>query len=170
MSIRSVHSDRALRIRRSAYQFPRGVRGGILTVFTPSLAKTSPAVPVAASAVNGYGQYRSPIALVTAAASGGLLVNPGAVPVPSLGRRAGEDLACGGVDRGASAAEGPAGGVQGGGEGQAAGAGAGAGGGVADEGADGLAGDQERPGFLAGEAGVRERRTRLPARQDLASR
>jgi hypothetical protein len=43
-------------------------------------SKASPIVPVAASAVNGYGQYRSPIALVTAAASGGLLVNPGAVP------------------------------------------------------------------------------------------
>ncbi|HEX3960224.1 MAG TPA: hypothetical protein VHZ03_26900 [Trebonia sp.] len=43
-------------------------------------SKASPPVPVAAGAVNGYGQYRSPIALVTAAASGGLLVNPGAVP------------------------------------------------------------------------------------------
>lgn len=43
-------------------------------------SKASPPVPVAATAMNGYGQYRSPIALVTAAASGGLLVNPGAVP------------------------------------------------------------------------------------------
>jgi hypothetical protein len=43
-------------------------------------AKTSPPVPVAASAIHGYGQYRSPIALVTAAAARGLLVNPGLVP------------------------------------------------------------------------------------------
>ena len=40
-------------------------------------SKASPPVPVAASAMHGYGQYRSPIALVTAAAAGGLLVNPG---------------------------------------------------------------------------------------------
>ena len=43
-------------------------------------SKASSPVPVAATAMNGYGQYRSPIALVTAAASGGLLVNPEAVP------------------------------------------------------------------------------------------
>ena len=43
-------------------------------------SKASSPVPVAATAMNGYGQYRSPIALVTAAASGGLLVNPGVVP------------------------------------------------------------------------------------------
>ena len=43
-------------------------------------SKASPPVPVAASAMHGYGQYRSPVALVTAAAAGGLLVNPGLVP------------------------------------------------------------------------------------------
>jgi hypothetical protein len=43
-------------------------------------SNASPPMPVAATAANGYGQYRSPIALVTAAASGGLLVDPGAVP------------------------------------------------------------------------------------------
>jgi len=43
-------------------------------------SRASPPVPVAASAMYGYGQYRSPIALVTAAATGGLLVNPGLVP------------------------------------------------------------------------------------------
>ena len=43
-------------------------------------SKASPPVPVAASAMYGYGQYRSPIALVTAAATGGLLVNPRLVP------------------------------------------------------------------------------------------
>jgi hypothetical protein len=43
-------------------------------------SKVSLPVPVAATAVNGYGQYRSPIALVTAAASGGMLVNPRTVP------------------------------------------------------------------------------------------
>jgi hypothetical protein len=71
----------------------------------------------------------------------------------AAGEGPGEDLVCGGLDRGGSVAEGPAGGVQGGGEGEAAGVGAGAGGGVADEGADGLVGDQEGPGLLAGEAG-----------------
>lgn len=34
-------------------------------------------MPAAASAVNGHGQYRSPVALVTAAASGRLLVIDG---------------------------------------------------------------------------------------------
>ena len=39
MSIRSVHSARAVRTHLSAKQFARGVRGGIFTTFTPSLAK-----------------------------------------------------------------------------------------------------------------------------------
>lgn len=42
--------------------------------------KSSAVVPVAASAVGGYDQYRSPIALVTTAAAHGLLIDPGAAP------------------------------------------------------------------------------------------
>jgi hypothetical protein len=42
--------------------------------------KSSVIVPVAASAADGYNQYRSPIALVTAAAAHGLLTDPGAAP------------------------------------------------------------------------------------------
>jgi hypothetical protein len=61
----------------------------------------------------------------------------------AAGEETGEDLVSCGLERGGSGAEGPAGGVEGGGEGEAAGAGAG---GVADEGADGLVGDEECPG------------------------
>ena len=39
--------------------------------------KSSTAVPVATSAMDGYSQYRSPIALVTTAAAHGLLLDPG---------------------------------------------------------------------------------------------
>ena len=42
--------------------------------------KSSVIVPVAASAAGGYNQYRSPIALVIAAAAHGLLTDPGAAP------------------------------------------------------------------------------------------
>lgn|GEM_PF-1646085 len=42
--------------------------------------KSSMTVPVAASAVDGYGQYRSPIALITTAAAHGLLVDPATAP------------------------------------------------------------------------------------------
>jgi hypothetical protein len=42
--------------------------------------RSSTVVPVAASAVDGYNQYRSPIALVVAAAADGLLIDPGTVP------------------------------------------------------------------------------------------
>jgi hypothetical protein len=42
--------------------------------------QSSTVVPVAGSAVNGYGQFRSPIALVVAAASERLLVDPGNAP------------------------------------------------------------------------------------------
>lgn len=42
--------------------------------------KSPKVVPVAASAANGYGHYRSPIALVAAAAAEGLLVDPGTAP------------------------------------------------------------------------------------------
>jgi hypothetical protein len=45
--------------------------------------KSSVVVPVAASAVSGYSQYRSPIALVTTAASHGLLIDPGTAPYRS---------------------------------------------------------------------------------------
>ena len=37
-------------------------------------------VPVAASAADGYGQYRSPLALVIAAAQHGHLTDPGSAP------------------------------------------------------------------------------------------
>jgi hypothetical protein len=45
--------------------------------------KSSALVSVAGGAVDGYNQYRSPIALVTAAASHGLLIDPGAAPYRS---------------------------------------------------------------------------------------
>lgn len=67
-----------LRLQHLAELHRRGALVPLLRIMQrPS--KASPPVPVAVTAVNGYGQYRSPIALVTAAASGGLLVSPGAI-------------------------------------------------------------------------------------------
>ena len=57
--------------------------------------KSSTVVPVVASAAGGYGHFRSPIALVVAAATEGLLVDPatapyrawdGGLPLPTHGR------------------------------------------------------------------------------------
>jgi hypothetical protein len=57
--------------------------------------KSSTVVPVAASAAGGYGHFRSPLALVVAAATEGLLVDPatgpyrawdGGLPLPTHGR------------------------------------------------------------------------------------
>lgn len=67
-----------LRLQHLAELHRRGALVPLLRILQrPS--KASPPVPVAVTAANGCGQYRSPIALVTAAASGGLLVNPGAI-------------------------------------------------------------------------------------------
>jgi hypothetical protein len=82
MSIRSVHSARALRIHLSAKQFARGVRGGIFPVFRPSLAKISSKAPVnfAVAVADQETEGADPVAEVHEQVAG-LLGGPRAVRV-----------------------------------------------------------------------------------------